>query len=99
MKVFIITSFLISLSLCQSFLKDDNDIIQAIDAPNTPAAIGPYSKGTKISLGDKSIIFLSGAIGLKPDGELVSDDIQLQTQQILENLKALLEYEFKYLHL
>ena len=61
--------------------------LQAIDSIKAPKAIGPYSPGIK--LGD--FVYLSGQIPLDPDsGELVGDDIRQQTQQVMENIKALL---------
>jgi 2-iminobutanoate/2-iminopropanoate deaminase len=66
--------------------------IDSLDAPNTPAAIGPYSKLTRVNLGETDMIFFSGQIGLNPKtGDLVSDDISDQTNQVLTNIKALLE--------
>lgn len=60
------------------------DIIQT---DNAPAAIGPYSQAVK--LGD--LLVTSGQIPLRPDGSLESGDIQAQTRQVLNNLKAVLE--------
>jgi len=36
-------------------------------------------------------IFTSGQIALTPDGVMVQDDIELQTTQVMQNLKAVLE--------
>ncbi len=52
-----------------------------------PAAIGPYSQA--VVLGD--LVFCSGQIPLTPAGVVVDGDITAQTQQVLVNLKALLE--------
>ncbi len=57
-----------------------------ITAKNCPAAIGPYSHAIKID----NLIITSGQIPLTPEGELVSDDVQEQTRQCLENIKAIL---------
>lgn len=55
---------------------------------NAPAAIGPYSQA--IIIGDK--IMTSGQIALDPaTGALVGDNIIHQTEQVLKNLKAILE--------
>jgi len=40
--------------------------IDSLDAPDTPSAIGPYSKATRVNLGDKDILFFSGQIGIDP---------------------------------
>jgi len=57
-----------------------------ISTPNAPQAIGPYSQAVVVD----GVLYSSGQIGLKPDGELVGDDVVSQTEQVLENLKAVL---------
>lgn len=53
-----------------------------------PAAIGPYSQA--IAAGP--YLFCSGQIALDPaTGQVVSGGIEVQTRQVLENLKAVLE--------
>lgn len=49
--------------------------------------VGPYSQA--VGIGD--LIYTSGQIPLNIEGELVSDNIEGQTGQVLENLKAILE--------
>lgn len=66
--------------------------IEGLDSSKTPKAIGPYSKGTRIEMGDKYMLFTSGQIGVDVKGNLVSDEVKGQTKQALENLKNLLEY-------
>jgi 2-iminobutanoate/2-iminopropanoate deaminase len=52
-----------------------------------PAAIGPYSQAIRAG----GMIFLSGQIPLDPkSGEMIAGDIQVQTRQVLTNLKAVL---------
>ena len=58
-----------------------------IQTPNAPAAIGPYSQAMVV--GD--LLFTSGQIALRPDGSLNDGDIVAQTQQVLGNLKAVIE--------
>ena len=58
-----------------------------ISTTEAPAAIGPYSQG--IAAG--SFVFCSGQIPLDPaTGRLISDDISLQTERVLENIVAVL---------
>ena len=52
----------------------------------SPAAIGPYSQGVRV--GD--LLFTSGQIPLTPAGALVAGDVAVQTQQVMENLSAVL---------
>lgn len=55
---------------------------------NAPKAIGPYSQAVLFG----NILFVSGQIPVDPaTGNIVSDDIKLQAQQVLKNLKAVLE--------
>ncbi len=63
-------------------------IVTTVNTENAPAAIGPYSQATIYN----SQAFVSGQIGLVPaTGEFISDDVQEQTRQALENLKSILE--------
>ncbi|HIY92305.1 RidA family protein [Companilactobacillus sp. HBUAS56275] len=56
-------------------------------ANNAPAAIGPYVHATEAN----SIIFTSGQIGLNPQDGKLTEGIEGQTKQTLENLKNILE--------
>lgn len=58
-----------------------------ISTCKAPQAIGPYSQA--ISFED--LIFTSGQIALKPNGEFLEGDVVAQTHQVLENLNAVLE--------
>ena len=58
-----------------------------ISAEGAPKRIGSYSLAIKA--GD--FLFLSGNIGFDPKTmKMVSDDITLQTKQVMENVKAVL---------
>ena len=53
-----------------------------------PAAIGPYSPALKIG----NLVFASGQIPIDPTiGEIIEGDIETQTKQSLQNLKAVLK--------
>ena len=58
-----------------------------IQTQNAPAAIGPYSQAMVV--GD--LLFTSGQIPLRADGSLVEGDITAQTNQVLANLRAVIE--------
>jgi len=62
-------------------------MMRTIQTNQAPQAIGPYSQAMKV--GD--FIFTSGQIALTPNGVMVQDDIELQTKQVMQNLKAVLE--------
>lgn len=61
--------------------------MHAIQTPDAPAAIGPYSQAMVV--GD--LLFTSGQIPLRADGTLNDGDITVQTTQVLANLKAVIE--------
>lgn len=61
--------------------------MKTISTTNAPAAIGPYSQA-KIT---GNLLFASGQIAIIPaTGEIVDGDIEAQTKQICENIKAIL---------
>ncbi|PHR58208.1 MAG: deaminase [Arcobacter sp.] len=61
--------------------------MEFIATNKAPAAIGPYSQAVKVN----GMIYTSGQIALTPEGEMLGDDIVLQTKQVFANLKAVLE--------
>jgi 2-iminobutanoate/2-iminopropanoate deaminase len=59
-----------------------------ISVDKAPQAIGPYSQA--IQLGN--LLFVSGQIPIDPQtGNLVTGDIQAQTRQVMQNLRAIVE--------
>lgn len=52
-----------------------------------PAAIGPYSQAMTVG----EFVFVSGQLGLDPSTMELRQDLESQTRQALENLKAILE--------
>ena len=61
---------------------------EIISTENAPGAIGPDSQAVKAG----NMIFCSGQIPINPTtGEFVSDDVAEQTEQVLQNLNAVLE--------
>lgn len=59
-----------------------------ISTDSAPAAIGPYSQA--IQYGD--LLFVSGQIAIIPEtGEIVEGDIEVQTDQVLKNVQAIIE--------
>ncbi len=62
--------------------------MEFIQTSKAPAAVGPYSQATKVG----NTIYCSGQIPLIPEtGELVTGDITKATEQVLANMKAVLE--------
>jgi 2-iminobutanoate/2-iminopropanoate deaminase len=59
-----------------------------IKPAKSPAAIGPYNQAVRI--GD--LLFCAGQIPIDPaTGNLISGDIKLQTERVLQNIKAILD--------
>lgn len=59
-----------------------------ISTPNAPAAIGPYSQAIEVN----GFLFTSGVIPIVPStGELVDGVIEVQAEQAIGNLAALIE--------
>lgn len=62
--------------------------MKAVNSLSAPTAIGPYSQA--IDTGD--FVFCSGQVPIDPKtGELVTGDITVQTDRVLDNLGAVLE--------
>ena len=61
---------------------------QIINTSNAPAPIGPYNQAVKAN----GMLFISGQVCFNPTtGELMMDDIQQETNQVMQNLKAILD--------
>ena len=61
---------------------------RVINTEKAPAALGPYSQAIEVN----GMLFVSGQIPFVPETmTCISDDVQEQTKQSLENVKAVLE--------
>jgi 2-iminobutanoate/2-iminopropanoate deaminase len=59
-----------------------------IKPAKSPTAVGPYNHAVRI--GD--LLFCAGQIPIDPaSGNLISGDIKVQTERVLENVKAILD--------
>ena len=59
-----------------------------IATDHAPKAIGPYSQATV----HNGLVYCSGQIPIDPaTGNIVEGDISVQTERVMQNLKALLE--------
>ena len=59
-----------------------------IQTDKAPAPIGPYSQAVLVN----NMLYVSGQIAINPaNGQLVLDNIIEETQQVMNNLKAILE--------
>ncbi len=58
-----------------------------ISSLSAPAAIGPYAQAVRVG----EIVYTSGQVALDPKtGNLVNGDVTAQTEQVCENLRAVL---------
>ena len=60
---------------------------EAITSASAPAAIGPYSQAIKVG----PLLFCSGQLGTDLSGNKVGASVSKETEQALENLKAVIE--------
>ena len=56
----------------------------AIQSPEAPAAIGPYSQAIRVG----NVVYLSGQIGLDPGTMQMVDGVEAQAHQVFKNLRA-----------
>ena len=62
--------------------------MKTIETANAPGAIGPYSQAICL----KDLVFTSGQIPIDPKtGAIEAVGIEAQTEQVMKNLKAVLE--------
>ncbi len=61
---------------------------EVISTDAAPAAAGPYSQAIRAG----ELVFTAGQLGIDPaTGELMGDDVQVQADRALANLRAILE--------
>ena len=59
-----------------------------IHTSKAPAPIGPYNQAVLVG----NTLYTSGQIGINPvSGDLVTQDIMAETEQVMQNMKAVLE--------
>ena len=63
-------------------------MMQKIATDKAPAAIGPYSQAVVVN----GMVFTSGQIAIDPKvGDIVATTVEGQTEQVMQNLAAVLE--------
>jgi len=74
--------------MVEVWCKEENEFMKTIiHTPNAPAPIGPYSQAVRA--GDT--LFLSGQIAINPaTGEYLAADVSSETEQVMNNLSAVL---------
>lgn len=61
--------------------------MEFVQTSNAPAAIGPYSQAVQHG----GLVYTSGQVALLPDGTFPFTTVSEQAEQVLKNLKAVLE--------
>jgi 2-iminobutanoate/2-iminopropanoate deaminase len=65
-----------------------NEMREIISTNDAPSAIGPYSQAVRTN----GLIFISGQIPIDPaTGNIVTGDIQRQTERVMQNLGNILK--------
>lgn len=61
---------------------------EVVFTEKAPGVVGPYSQGVKAG----NLFFTAGQIALVPgSGKMLEGDVQAETEQVLQNLQAVLE--------
>ncbi|MEO6212220.1 MAG: Rid family hydrolase, partial [Vicinamibacterales bacterium] len=63
------------------------DTLTPVLVPGAPKPVGPYSSAVVVG----SLIFVSGQSGRDPKTDLVSEDIEVQTEVCLKNVEIILK--------
>lgn len=59
-----------------------------VNTADAPAAVGPYSQAVRVG----KLVYTAGQIPLDPTtGKVVEGDVSVQTERVLQNLKAVVE--------
>jgi 2-iminobutanoate/2-iminopropanoate deaminase len=62
-------------------------MLKPVDVPNAPKPVGPYSSAMIVG----NLVYVSGQSGRDPATDHVSEDIEAQTEQVLTNIRTILE--------
>jgi 2-iminobutanoate/2-iminopropanoate deaminase len=63
-----------------------------IATDKAPSALGPYSQGIVLPVGDRKLVFASGQVAIDPaTGELIGGTPEDQVRRVLENVRAVLQ--------
>lgn len=66
-------------------------VIEKIETKQAPKAIGPYSQAIRVN-GSPSMVYVSGQLPLDlATSELISGDIRVLTNRIIDNIEAILK--------
>ena len=63
------------------------DSLKQVHVPNAPRPVGPYSSAMVVG----NLVYVSGQSGRDPVTDHVAGDIESQTEQVLANIRTILE--------
>jgi 2-iminobutanoate/2-iminopropanoate deaminase len=86
-KSAIIFLCIVSLALFGFLNREKGITKQIIFTDKAPKPIGPYSQAVKVG----NTLYVSGQIGLTPDGKPDTSSIETECLQAMKNIKAILE--------
>lgn len=73
---------------CLLIPKNTNTVKKIIQTDLAPAPVGPYNQAVEYN----GIVYASGQIAINPaTGELVTGNIEEETRQVMNNIKAILD--------
>jgi 2-iminobutanoate/2-iminopropanoate deaminase len=65
---------------------------KVLNPNNFTKALGSYSHGLSVNIGDSEMIFVTGQIAMDKDGNAVApNDIQAQTEFVFQNIEKILK--------
>ncbi len=87
--VYVLSMFALTRITGSLVRSEENPAKEVITTTDAPKAIGPYSQAIRVG----NMLFCSGQIPINPEtGEIIYDStIETQTQQVLDNLGAVLK--------
>ena len=62
-------------------------MLKSVEVPNAPRPVGPYSSAMIVN----NLVYVSGQSGRDPVTDRVAEDIEAQTEQVLTNIRTILE--------
>ena len=62
-------------------------MLKPVQVPNAPKPVGPYSPAVISG----NLVFVAGQSGRDPVTDVVSEDVEVQTEQCLKNVATILE--------
>lgn len=63
------------------------DVLKSVHVPGAPTPVGPYSSAMIVG----NLVYVSGQSGRDPVTDHVAADIEAQTEQVLANIRTILE--------